>query len=373
LNKKEVDNDLQKLDKRTKRKINALTAEAVSKIRPVSVFDTDPKAVDKMVKEAFDSVNYDKRLTDIITGASVEGANLALQDIGAVSVDKYIDYELAKTYEGVKLSSLIRSSAKDTERAVSAVIKQNLKEGTNWKKLAKDIEQVDKVSDVASIISDLGAQAKKLGVDVTDLKKDALKYVKRLSPNGAPNQQLKNAYMGVIKAVESKDTAVIDKALERAMKAKIAYNAERISRTEIATGYGEAFMQRIELDEDATGYKWLLSSRHTVTDECDFYATLDNGAGKGVYKKGDFPSLPAHPQCLCSLVPYYQDPPEKTTAENARKHLDSMPESKRAKVIGKESSEYKSRYIDGLRKHGIDLNDKPVKLPVDIIKLSKKG
>jgi hypothetical protein len=373
LNKKEVDNDLQKLDKRTKRKINALTTEAVLKIRPVSVFDTDPKAVDKMVKEAFDSINYDKRLTDIITGASVEGANLALQNIGTVSVDKYIDYELAKTYDGVKLSSLIRSSAKDAEKSVSAVVKQNLKEGTNWKKLSKDIQQVDKVGDIAGAVSDLAAQAKRLGVDVTAQKKEVLQYVKRLSPNGAPNQQLKNAYMGVIKAVESKDTVIIDKALEKAVKAKITYNAERISRTEIATGYGQAFMQRIELDEDATGFKWLLSARHPVTDECDFYATLDNGAGKGVYKKGDFPSLPAHPNCLCSLVPYYEDAPAKTTAENARRHLNNMPESKRAKVIGKESSEYKSRYIDGLKKHGIDLNDKPVRLPVEIINILPKG
>ena len=65
--------------------------------------------------------------------------------------------------------------------------------------------------------------------------------------------------------MESKaGTAAAENALKDAMTAKVKYNAERISRTEIARSYNEAFNARIADNPEVTGYKWLLSSRHVI-------------------------------------------------------------------------------------------------------------
>jgi hypothetical protein len=65
-------------------------------------------------------------------------------------------------------------------------------------------------------------------------------YVKQMSPNDAPTQYLKKAYQRFIDTVEdTADKTAIDKALGEAMDAKVRYNAERISRTEIARAHNE--------------------------------------------------------------------------------------------------------------------------------------
>ncbi|MES7218675.1 hypothetical protein U6N72_12655, partial [Cutibacterium acnes] len=57
-----------------------------------------------------------------------------------------------------------------------------------------------------------------------------------------------------------------------------------------------------------TGTKWVLSASHPVKDICDSYANHNEGLGRGVYKPGDVPMYPPHPNCLCHLVPVHEQP-----------------------------------------------------------------
>lgn len=43
-------------------------------------------------------------------------------------------------------------------------------------------------------------------------------------------------------------------------------------------------------------------------DICDELAAYDEGLGKGVYAPGNEPPYPAHPNCLCILVPVHEQP-----------------------------------------------------------------
>jgi len=51
-----------------------------------------------------------------------------------------------------------------------------------------------------------------------------------------------------------------------------------------------------------------LSGSHPMPDICDTLSTYDSGLGPGVYPPGDEPPYPAHPNCLCALVPIHEEP-----------------------------------------------------------------
>jgi hypothetical protein len=45
-----------------------------------------------------------------------------------------------------------------------------------------------------------------------------------------------------------------------------------------------------------------------IVHNCDTLAEHDEGLGRGVYSPGDEPPLPAHPNCICTLVPVHEEP-----------------------------------------------------------------
>lgn len=372
IKKKEIDNGLQVIDKQTAFLIKEKTKDAIGKIGSLSVFNTKKSDINNIVDSVFKDIDYSKQLEKIVLSATISSADLALKDYGTVVVDKYIERELAKTYKGVSLSKAIRGCGKETSLQVSALIKSEINKGTNWKKLAIDISNKDTVSDVSKRIISLSEKAQKMGVDISKERKAAIKYVESLSLNGAPNQQLKKAYSKLIKAVESRDSDIIKNALDKAVNSKITYNAQRIARTEMAESYNEAFMARLDDDPDATGYEWVISSRHPAYDECDFFANLDNGAGKGVYKKGDFPSIPAHPNCLCSLVLYYGDSPKMTSKSLIKKTASGLPKIKSELILGKKTSGEKTMDVKALEKKISHVGGQVRKLPLSLVNKSNK-
>lgn len=76
----------------------------------------------------------------------------------------------------------------------------------------------------------------------------------------------------------------------------VEYNAMRIARTEMAKTYQMAPYLAHKDKWYYNGTKWVLSRSHPKEDECDRYATHDEGLGIGVWKK--CPEIP-HPHCLC--------------------------------------------------------------------------
>ena len=98
----------------------------------------------------------------------------------------------------------------------------------------------------------------------------------------------------------------MQEVINRAIKEKSYYNAQRLVRTETAKAYGDSFFDKILKNNDIVAYQSILSPRHPVPDICDFYANTDlYGLGKGVFPKNVGPEYPYHPNCLCILKPIY--------------------------------------------------------------------
>ena len=138
---------------------------------------------------------------------------------------------------------------------------------------------------------------------------------------------------------------------------KIAYYNDRTSRSEIARAYGLSFHRRIDFDPDVVGYRILLSPEHPRADQCDLITNVDNGCGAGVYKKGDGPTVPIHPHCLCMMEPYVdrgQDCSINVYSNKAAKeYLSKVDDKKRGQIIGVHNSAYKSRWDTGLVSKGV--------------------
>ncbi len=90
----------------------------------------------------------------------------------------------------------------------------------------------------------------------------------------------------------------------------VSYEALRLARTEMTAAFGEGTIAAAQASPSYIGMKWVLSKSHPMADICDDLASYDVGLGKGVYPPGDEPHLPAHVNCLCTLVPVHEQPEE---------------------------------------------------------------
>lgn len=88
----------------------------------------------------------------------------------------------------------------------------------------------------------------------------------------------------------------------------ISYEALRLARTETSAAFGEGTVAAAQVAPSYQGMKWVLSNTHPIADICDTLADHDEGLGRGVFKPGEEPPYPAHPNCLCALVPIHEGP-----------------------------------------------------------------
>lgn len=72
-----------------------------------------------------------------------------------------------------------------------------------------------------------------------------------------------------------------------------SYNAMRLARTEISRAHAEAAQVSAAMNPFVQGLVWNLSGSHPQPDICDDFA-----AGSP-YPVDEFPTMPAHPHCLC--------------------------------------------------------------------------
>lgn len=98
------------------------------------------------------------------------------------------------------------------------------------------------------------------------------------------------------------------KRMKGRIPGNISYEALRLARTEMSAAFGEGAIAAARVAPSYIGMKWVLSGSHPVPDMCDTLATYDSGLGPGVYPPGDEPPYPAHPNCLCALVPIHEEP-----------------------------------------------------------------
>ncbi len=91
----------------------------------------------------------------------------------------------------------------------------------------------------------------------------------------------------------------------------ISYEALRLARTETTAAFGEGTIAAARVTPSYKGMKWILSKAHPLEDICDTLAEADGwGLGAGVYPPGEEPMYPAHPNCLCVLLPIHEQPEE---------------------------------------------------------------
>ena len=190
-------------------------------------------------------------------------------------------------------------------------------------------------------------------------QRQAIDNINRLAKNGAPNKALQAAYNKLLEAVQKGNEKAIEKAVEVAVNEKSRYVAERITRTEMARAWADGFVAKMKKDADIVAVKFKLSSRHPVFDICDMYAKADMyGLGAGIYPKDKLPPLPVHPHCLCRYVEVIEGEVDMQqqrdqVREAGDKWLNSLPESRRAQVLGRkglkawEDGEDWQRYMRG--------------------------
>lgn len=172
-------------------------------------------------------------------------------------------------------------------------------------------------------------------------QRQAIDNINRLAKNGAPNKALQAAYNKLLEAVQKGNEKAIEKAVEVAVNEKSRYVAERITRTEMARAWADGFIAKIKDDADIVAVKFKLSSRHPVFDICDMYAKADMyGLGAGIYPKDKLPPLPVHPHCLCRYVEVIEgevamQQQRDQVKEAGDKWLNSLPEARRAQVLGR--------------------------------------
>lgn len=172
-------------------------------------------------------------------------------------------------------------------------------------------------------------------------QRQAIDKINRLAKNGAPNKALQAAYNKLLEAVQKGNEKAIEKAVEVAVNEKSRYVAERITRTEMARAWADGFIAKIKDDADIVAVKFKLSSRHPVFDICDMYLKADMyGLGAGIYPKDKLPPLPVHPHCLCRYVEVIEGEVDMQqqrdqVQEAGDKWLNSLPESRRAQVLGR--------------------------------------
>lgn len=92
-------------------------------------------------------------------------------------------------------------------------------------------------------------------------------------------------------------------------------DAMRLARTEITRAHGQASMTAARLNPYVNLMGWRLSGSHPKPDICDQLA-----AGSP-YALNNIPPYPAHPHCLCQLLPIVTTTPDQITAD-LRQALD---------------------------------------------------
>jgi len=247
--------------------------------------------------------------------------------------------------QSFSLSDKIVGNTKEARRIVVSELKIQIRKGKAWQSIAKGISdkapiQAELSKQITSLVS---AGRRALAGSPGEVRRyrslvrATQRSIDRLAASGAPTRRLKKAYQNILNKTKEFDEVAIEKGIERAVKAKARFNAERIARTELARAYKEGFNVAQFSDTDIVGYRSSLASNHPKMDVCDVIAKADlHGFGAGVYPKGTGPQYPYHPFDRCVLTPVFLGEPKTLTPSKAGgvKFLKSISEKNRREIMG---------------------------------------
>lgn len=232
---------------------------------------------------------------------------------GITQSDVELDRFLLKTSYGGAKVPLIKTLKKKTYMdAAKSTLSAEMQAGYNWQKATKALESaaILRKPDLPQYIERAVSAARKATKSAKEAKefekvvRQAQAQVDKLAANGAPTTFLKKAYQNVLQKAESGSAEQLQAAIDRGVKAKMQYEAQRIARTEGFAAYGQARVEEAVDDPDITALKFTLSSRHHHYDQCDIIANSNlYGLGAGVYPADKAPRLPIHPNGMSYYSP----------------------------------------------------------------------
>nr|DAQ59101.1 MAG TPA: minor capsid protein [Caudoviricetes sp.] len=287
--------------------------------------------------------NFNKAYHSVLTPLSVAGHrpfNYTTQSISEAM-------QAAWASDGLKLSKRLHRNAYKVRRETSAIIAQSLKRGKSIREIARSIFEgygkggviaTDKLPKHIERLRALKPPQSLNDDELARFKRTIRRTERLVRQNTTPS--LRAAYSELIQAVDEGNAIDLSRAVTVAVQEKARYNAERIARTENARAYADGQMNRYAHDDDVVALKWTLSSRHPRYDICDFYANADlYGLGKGVYPKDKFPTLPAHPHCMCRISPVFDFEVDITKAkdntnEGGMRYINSISKDHQEKLLG---------------------------------------
>lgn len=300
----------------------------------------------KAVLKAFKVLNIQQSIKTAILDNVVTAAAIGY-GVGTVADPDGIKATmLHKRWPGQKYT-LAESIAKAEYREIIAsTVHSEFRKQASFTQLANALTDKGIVKgELPRHLTKLSELSKKLYVGDPLLKKSIAKSiaaVDKLAQNGAPTTKLKAAYYNMAESLKKGSKERFEKAMDRAIKEKARYNAERIARTEIARAYGAANDLRNLEDDDVIGVKFRLSTRHPITDICDYHTKANlYGMGPGVYPKNKRPPYPFHPHCMCVRSQVFVGEVETGdfNAKEGEKWLKSQSEKDQQLMLGKAGEE----------------------------------
>jgi len=248
------------------------------------------------------------------------------------------------TYGYTKRPLLKTLANEDFQGIVTQELRQQVAINGNWQKTAKSLTDKGFIkADLPKSLRQLERDALKAfdsNADITTFKsyKKAIRDTKRLSTTNATQGRLRKSYQNLINKANSGSKEAFQKAIDRAYKQKMAYNAERIARSESFFAVGQAQMERANDNEDIGYIKFNLDPSHPATDICDSYASADfYDLGAGMYPKDEAPQLPIHPNGRSTFleIPLFEldDKVGKYNPDAMKTYLNKNPQSQKA-ILG---------------------------------------
>jgi len=275
---KQTEELLRKLAEELYHKITALITHVVNAVNKTAKLQKDALAM-QLAQEIInhrwdDGLKLSERFWDFSQQAMARLKNTIMEGIRYDNGVKALMYKLQYTVEALE------------GQEFAVVLKEQL---PKW---LKEFEQSTK----GLLVNAESRQAWE------KIKRKVEKYVEKRSKEGtyyAGKQLLKE----IENALWEGKMELVNKAVRWWIYDKQLYRLKTIAWTETAHAYLKATVELTKDEEEIVGYQWRLSRSHPRADICDVYANVDYGLGRGVHPKGKLPRLPAHPHCMCYLVP----------------------------------------------------------------------
>ena len=266
-------------------------------------------ALDKAMKDKGAYLGIDAAITEYATGSLYIGWPTGLTE----RTREASAWLLKTSYAGQKRPLIKTLKDKTYMDGVKSMITSQIERGTAWNKATTELVRASVLQrpNLPQYLQRAVDAAKRANpynpLAVAEYKAEvakAMKQVDQLAKNGATTEFLKKAYSNVLTKIEQGKLESLSKAIDRAVTAKVKYEAQRIARTEGFAAYGQSKVEEAMTDEDISALRFTLNSRHHDFDKCDIIANSDlYGLGAGVYPKDKAPRLPIHPNGMSYYSP----------------------------------------------------------------------